>query len=158
MLCGALVRGLWHELKIGECCQRKMDDLGDYSFFSGYTWLHLPQEIWALTGNLGREAPRGDGRKKRGTGRPNEAKREQKEGKRRGKESEKKNKRKGRRKRSLKVLFMCYCWEKENLVFTSPPEAGKNGVFLQPAAGEKKFGVFFAPHRKSEISQLVVST
>ena len=68
----------------------------------------LPQEIWALTGNLGREAPRGDGRKKRGTGRPNEAKREQKEGKRRGKESEKK-KRKGRRKRSLKVLFMCYC-------------------------------------------------
>ena len=71
--------------------------------------LPFSQEIWALTGNLGREAPRGDGRKKRGTGRPNEAKREQKEGKRRGKESEKKKKRKGRRKRSLKVLFMCYC-------------------------------------------------
>ena len=73
-------------------------------FSLGIPLIQPPQEIWALRGKLGREAPRGDGRKKRGTGRPNEAKREQKEGKRRGKESEKTKKKERKKKNTFKSI------------------------------------------------------
>ena len=94
--------------------------------------------MWALTGNLGREAPRGDGRKKRGTGRPNEAKREQKEGKRRGKESEKKRKERKKKKKFKSIVYVLLLRKR------------KYGIY-KFAAGKTYFGVFTVRHRRKNI-------
>ena len=124
----ASFRGL-HSLLKTELLER-----AGYSCFFRLQRIQPPQEIWALTGNLGREAPRGDGRKKRGTGRPNEAKREQKEGKRRGKESEKKRK---ERKKFKSIVYVLLLRKREF------------GIY-KPAGGWKKWGDFTARRRRKK--------